>query len=406
MVHMRRIFNKRALSAAIAANDIRATNHPDLPLVVLNYTEQAQFARHWNPVTEQCRGLIVDTRTGRIVARPFRKFWNHNEPESASAIAQTSPVTVTSKEDGSLGILYPVPARGWLRGRLLQRDSGEFRFATRGAFLSEQAVHATRVWRLRYAHRWTPPKGYTALFEVVYPNNRLVLDYGRMDDLILLGFVHNRTGRSFGPDSDLAESWPGPRARVLPYRSFAAALADEPQDDVEGYVVHFLDTDQRVKTKGAWYLQMHRLVTGLSARVLWEHLAINACARHFDDPKHLVKWFRMGPDRVKRVQDAGEYWYHAFITGAPDELRAWIEHTVDQLRAEVGAMRFDIHTDFERLADEANGDRREFAALVGKHPHSGALFSLWDEQQIDSYLWRAVRPPHELPYREPEEVAA
>lgn len=406
MVRIRDLFGSTQLKVAIDDGDVRERRHPRLPLTILNYTEQAAYARHWNEITEQSRGLIADSRNGRLVARPFRKFWNHNEPESAGAIAAGGPVTVTSKEDGSLGVLYPVPSASWLLGDVFGRTTGEFRVATRGSFASEQALHATEVWRNRYAGRWSPPRGYTALFEIVYPANQIVLDYHGTDDLILLGFVHNRTGRSHSADSPLGTRWPGPRATVLPYGSFHAALADEPQEGVEGYVVHFLDSDRRVKIKGPWYLQMHRLVTGLSARVLWEHLAINFCQGHYDDPKHLVRLFMMGPDRVKRIQDAGADWYDSFVAAAPDELQTWISNTVDGMCDSVEEMRAEVHVEFVRLASGAAGDRRQFAAAAGKHPHSGALFALWDNRQIDSYLWREARPAHELPYKINEGVAA
>jgi putative RNA ligase len=39
----------------------------------------------------------------------------------------------------------------------------------------------------------------TVLVEIVYPANRIVLDYGGLDDLILLGAVDIATGRTFGP---------------------------------------------------------------------------------------------------------------------------------------------------------------------------------------------------------------
>lgn len=33
---------------------------------------------------------------------------------------------------------------------------------------------------------WTPPTGHTVLFEIIYPENRIVVDYGEMEDLVLL----------------------------------------------------------------------------------------------------------------------------------------------------------------------------------------------------------------------------
>lgn len=59
-----------------------------------------------NPTTRTCRGLIVHSTTGRVLARPWAKFVNHGRPE-AETLDLAAPVEVTDKLDGSLGILYP-----------------------------------------------------------------------------------------------------------------------------------------------------------------------------------------------------------------------------------------------------------------------------------------------------------
>jgi len=62
----------------------------------------------------------------------------------------------------------------------------------------------------------------------------------------------------------------GPVVESFAYATFAEALAAPPRDDREGLVVHFTDADQRVKIKYAEYVRLHRIVTGLSARTVWE----------------------------------------------------------------------------------------------------------------------------------------
>lgn len=65
--------------------------------------------------------------------------------------------------------------------------------ATRGSFTSEQAGHATAVLHTCYP-RFEPPEGLTVLFEIVYPGNRIIVDYCDTDDLVLLGAVDTATG--------------------------------------------------------------------------------------------------------------------------------------------------------------------------------------------------------------------
>src|SRR4028119_412849 len=107
--------------------------HPTAPLFIYNYTPKAQYERVWNEVTLQCRGLILD-EGGKVVARPFRKFFNLEEVDSLPA----EPFEVYEKLDGSLGILY------W---------TGEQAFiATRGSFTSEQSRKANQILHARYGH--------------------------------------------------------------------------------------------------------------------------------------------------------------------------------------------------------------------------------------------------------------
>ena len=57
---------------------ITARPHPSLDLYVLNYSSSVSYKRRWNEATLQCRGLIVD-KQGRVVSRPFSKFFNLGE---------------------------------------------------------------------------------------------------------------------------------------------------------------------------------------------------------------------------------------------------------------------------------------------------------------------------------------
>lgn len=347
------LFGRGELNEAISAGLVRVQQHPTLPYAIYNYTETCAFARAWTPVTRACRGLITRATDGEIIAHAFDKFWNHNEPESEGVITTSGPVTVTSKEDGSLGILYPV-------------GDGQFAVATRGSFTSEQALHATHVWQERYADRWTPPAGMTVLFEIVYPANRIVLDYAGLDDLILLGFVETATGRTYRLDR-FTGGWPGPIARTLPYVSFMDALADEPGEGVEGYVVHFLATDQRVKIKGEWYKALHKIVTGLNARSVWDHL-------------------RSGQSLAD------------LLMSIPDEFRAWAQETGEGLEAQIKDLALGVEHEYAEITASLPPDstRKDFALLAKGSDQAGALFRKLDGRDYRTFLWRQIDPGVEL----------
>src|SRR5262249_36061422 len=123
--------------------------------------------------TLSCRGLITD-EAGTIVARPFQKFFHLAQMETLP----DEPFEVYEKLDGSLGILY------WL---------GEKPYmATRGQFDSRQAQVATRLLQ-----RYDLPaldRRLTYLFEIIYPENRVVVNYGDRRELVLLAVIETATG--------------------------------------------------------------------------------------------------------------------------------------------------------------------------------------------------------------------
>jgi RNA ligase len=346
------VLDPAALAAAIEAGLVRVQRHPGRPYLIHNYTQACQYAGAWTAVTLACRGLIVDESTGEVIARPLTKFFNHDQAQ-APALRPDAPVAVTDKADGSLGIVHP--------------DGDGWAVATRGSFTSDQARHATGLLRSRYAG-FTPPDGLTVLVEIVYPANRIVLDYAGLDDLILLGAVEIATGRTFGPAA--VPHWPGPVVDSFGYATLAEALAAPPRDGREGLVVHFLDTDERVKIKYAEYVRLHRLVTGLSARTVWEVLVAGGDLDALTEP-------------------------------LPDEFHGWVRAVATELAAEVDARAAVVEAQFAAiLANLPEGwGRGEFAAQAVHSDNRGALFLRLDGKDYRPGLWQQVRPAGDMtPY--------
>ena len=351
--HIRDLFEIGLFDSMLDQRYVRARKHPSAPLTILNYTARAQYDKTWNDVTLSCRGLIID-HEGFVVARPFRKFFNADGYDFAQLVGA---VSVTEKFDGSLGVLYPCDG-GWM-------------IATRGSFDSVQSQQANDLWQT-YHTAFKPNVNWTYLFEVIYPENRIVVDYGTQRMLVLLGAVEIATGRSV-PLEVAAQGWNGAVANTLPYTSFLDALEAPALANSEGMVVHFIDSDLRVKLKHAEYIRLHRLVTGVSERRIWEVLAAGA---------DLGDWLENVPDEL----------YH-FVTKTRNELLA--EHAA--LKAHVGAL-------YTRALDELPGGhtRREFAdhvtGLEAHEPLARLLYQLRDAKSVDDALWAALRPAAHVPY--------
>ncbi|HEY0696637.1 MAG TPA: RNA ligase [Micromonospora sp.] len=340
------VLDPSALARAVADGHVRVARHPELPLSIYNYTEACTYAGAWTPVTLTCRGLVVDDRDSAVLARPYPKFFNHDQP-GAPELRPHAPASVTDKSDGSLGIIYPA--------------AGHHAVATRGSFASDQARHATEVLRARYPD-FRPPAGLTVLVEIVYPANRIVLDYGDLDDLVLLGAVETATGRSHGPEA--VSDWPGPVVERLAHRTLAEALAAPPRPGREGLVVHWPDTDQRVKIKYAEYVRLHRLVFGLNARVVWDVLVSGGDLDALAEP-------------------------------LPDEFHAWVRAVAAELTSAVEARVAAVESAYGEIIAglPAGGTRRDFAAQALTHPDRAALFLRLDGRDYRPLLWQQVRPP-------------
>jgi RNA ligase len=327
---------------------VRRQEHPSEPLMIYNYTAAAQYGRVWNDVTRQCRGLIVHSETGQLIARPFPKFYNYGEHEEGS-LDVTAKAIVTDKLDGSLGILYPL-------------SDGTHAVATRGSFTSEQAIHATEVWRSRYAMNWTPMSGITYLFEILYPSNRIVVDYGDRDDLVLLECLDTERGY---PSLDYG--WPGPKVETFPYATLADALAAPPRPNSEGFVVYLpsLAWDIRVKLKQEDYVALHRIVTGLNERTVWQHLM---------DDKPLSELIEPLPDE-----------FHPWVREVAERLTGSVEVLADEARAVHDAIVALLPPDWTRkdYALQATKQRSELVPL---------LFLLLDGKDIQRRILYNLKP--------------
>ncbi|MFC7527689.1 RNA ligase [Actinoplanes sp. GCM10030250] len=338
------VLDPAELAAAVGGGLVRQQRHPTRDLVVYNYTEACQYSGAWTPVTLACRGLVVDA-AGRVAARPMVKFFNHTESR-APVLDPGAKVVVTDKLDGSLGVLY--------------HDGEGYAVATRGSFASDQAVHATSILRARYAG-FVPPAGMTVLVEIIYPGNRIVVDYQGLDDLVLIGAVEIATGRTFGAEA--VPDWPGPVVETLGYATFAEALAAAPRDGREGLVVHFVDADARVKIKYADYVRLHRLVTGLTARTVWDVLA-----------------------------NGGDL--DALTAPLPDEFHVWVSGIAAELTAAVEARATAVEAAFAEItaALPPGWGRKEFAAAALRTEFRGELFQRLDGKDYRPGLWQRARP--------------
>jgi Uncharacterized conserved protein len=208
------------------------------------------------------RGIVLDTVTGEVVARPYEKFFNLGQvangvenPEVAKLVSwQPEPFAVSEKMDGSLAIVYAYD------GELHVGSTGnpDFVDVNSGAVIADRLkavlsdADYRRVKDLALA-------GYTLLFEYLNPEYVIVINY--QDEAFKLhGMVHTATGRDFTPDElrglKLSDDVLAPVYPEL--RSFddVQGYLDNHQD-IEGFVIRF-KSGLRLKLKTEQYKALHK----------------------------------------------------------------------------------------------------------------------------------------------------
>jgi hypothetical protein len=337
--------NTVVLKEMISKKYIRVNKHPNYDLYIYNYTQSAQFERIWNETTLRCRGLILD-KDFKVIARPFAKFFNLGEMEN-QVIPNTS-FEVYDKMDGSMGILY------WI-------DEIPF-IASRGSFSSDQSNKANEMLHGKYKNSWRLlDKSKTYLFEIIYPENRIVLDYGASEELVLLAIIDTQSGEEF-PLEDIGfpivEKYDGIKD--------IHSLAEMNKDNKEGFVIKFSD-NFRVKIKFEEYLRLHRIITQVSNLNIWEYLKTN-------QPIEEV---------LERV---------------PDEFFDWVKQTKSDLENQYKAIENHSKADFKVL-----DSRKETALYFLTCEYPGVLFAMLDSIDYSDIIWKMIRPTFEKPFNKQED---
>lgn len=319
---------------------LRCQKHPSKNLLIWNYTDLVQCKRLWDDVTTVSRGLVTDLE-GNIIARSFRKFHNIEEGRHTP----TQEFDVFEKVDGSLVIVF------W--------HESEWIVATRGSFVSPQAQHARDLLHKYFGSddfKLHTDKTYS--FEIIYPQNRIVVDYRDADELVFLTAFGVDGSEYIDAGVELAEY----NIRCAKRYSYTDVeqLKALNWENAEGFVVRF-SNGERVKVKFQKYLDLHRTLTNISAASVWDMLCKDPSALSIDD--------------------------------IPDEFMSWVEQKWKQLKDEYDAIFASVHDIFESLA-ACTSNRTEFAKQASKHENAKLLFMLYDRRMDDLHncICQSIRP--------------
>ena len=338
---------------------ISVSKHPSLDLYIYNYTKKTQYNQLWDEYTKICRGLITD-KDGNMLSNPFPKFFNLGENEETMIHNLPAEIpSITEKLDGMLGILY--------------QAGGNPAIATRGRFDSPFAEWATNWLRLKgYAMEDFKPD-YTYLFEIIYPQNKIVVDYGDRAELTLIAVRNNYD------DSELNH------IKEAEELGFSYAQEFSPNSingtDKINYALKYLDSvigtkyegfvckysnGLRIKIKSSDYRRLSKILTGTSARDIWSSL-----------------------------RDTGTV--DQIIQNVPDEFHNWVKNTETELTvSKMKIMRdaLDVALGAKRLKSRI--EQAKYIINMTKNTESLRVvaFFLLDDRtdKAESMAWRLIEP--------------
>lgn len=358
---------------------VDATKHYTLPLTIYNYSRKTQFEAKWDEITLNCRGLILDNKNN-IVAKAFPKFFNYEEIRYKNIIPINETPIIQNKEDGSLGIIFYY--------------NEEWHVATRGSFHSEQAIKAKELLTKYNVNKFN--KNYTYLVEIIYPENRIVLDYGNNEKLIFLSIIKDN---ELSVDECL-KHWVYdcniPKPHIINHghklinsndkitlfsEELFKQLKENQIPNKEGYIIKFEPSGFRLKIKFEDYIALHKIITNITSYSIWEYL--------------------------KDEKDINDLLYNV-----PDEFDKWVKSKIEEINKQYNYIHTVCYNHVEKLqgySDINYWDRKQQALWIKNNViprYQGIVFSILDGKidkkrnglNYNEYIWKLCKPKYEKPF--------
>lgn len=347
-------FDIKILEKYLSERKITRRKHPYLPIYVYKYSQETTFSREWDEITLQMRGTVLD-EDGNRLSNPFPKFFNLEELEGLNIpFPKKKPWRVYDKLDGSLVEVFK-----YKDGVVV---------ATGGSFESIQAQVAQKMlWEKHKEFMLNLKDGWTYLFEFIFPENKIVVDYGSEEKLVLIG-VRDLDGYDFNIERFENLGFELPESYELDIDGILKKQSRPDFINKEGFVVKWAD-GFRVKIKYIEYLRLHKLISGVNERFVWEFLK---------DGKEIE------------------------LENVPDEVFQFIEDTKKDLNKKYVELYERTYETFHDILNElpAVYSQKDFAIKVG-HPEnkkiSGLLFSMHkdDMNRVKESIWKRLKPKYE-----------
>jgi hypothetical protein len=325
--------------------------HPTKDLTIWNYSRATTWEDHWDEITLMCRGLVTNSE-GKIVARCLPKFFNWEQLVNVNYPIPNEPFTMTDKMDGQYGGLFYY--------------DGEWILTSRGSF---ESIYAKRGFELLQKYDYEKlSTDYTYIFEIIFKEGRIVLKYN-FEDLIMLACINIETGKETsiydkgfeGLGFTLVTQYDG----INDFNAIKTMISP----DAEGYVIKF-KSGFRMKIKGDEYCRLHKIITQISSRDIWEYVKDNKPLNELleDVPDEFDGWVR---EQVKSFKESYEFTESMF------QLRYLMD-----------------------IGSTEHMTRKDVALKIMEQPKDmrGIFFSMYDKKDYSRAIWKKLYPAFEKPF--------
>lgn len=246
--------NLKKLMESIKGSNITIEKHPTEELYIYGYYKHplSKTQNQWNNYSVMCRGLILDN-DGNIIERAFDKFWTFRNHITENLILLSedkiiklpnSRPKIYEKLDGTMGLLYWINDVPYI--------------ATQRSFSSLKAKKGSDILQKKYFNEAQKlNKNYSYIFEIIYPEASLVVNYGVIEDLVLIGVIDKLTGESINEISDFGFKVKKDLTEYFGKFNSLNEIEEANISNIEGVVLEYNNL-LRIKIKFPWYKEVHK----------------------------------------------------------------------------------------------------------------------------------------------------
>lgn len=228
-----------------------------------NFTKEAFYNKMWDKETTKARGLFIDIKNYKIVARSYNKFFK---------VAERKETTLDSlKENLIFPVNFYLKYNGFLG--ILSVYNDELFFASKSTNAGDYVEYFKNIFYKKYSNKQIEvlkdkltKENLSAVFEVIDPfNNPHIIEY-QEENLVLLDLIKNTTNfekifypdlQSFAQNNNISvKEWAYTTSNidefVSVYEKITAANYKYKDSYIEGFVIEDANAFM-IKTKTAYY---------------------------------------------------------------------------------------------------------------------------------------------------------